>query len=53
MRKSFFTIIGIIVFTLLNVSFIMAQGNPDKSYYQQVKTYVNPVLPGDHPIRHC
>jgi xylan 1,4-beta-xylosidase len=49
MRKSFYTIIGIIVFTLLNVSFIMAQGNPDKSYYQQVKTYVNPVLPGDHP----
>jgi beta-xylosidase len=30
-------------------SLIQAQNNPDKSYYQQVKTYVNPVLPGDHP----
>lgn len=26
-----------------------AQETFDKSYYQQVKTYVNPVLPGDHP----
>ena len=26
-----------------------AKGNDDKSFYQEVKTYVNPVLPGDHP----
>ena len=25
------------------------QGVNDKSFYSEVKTYVNPVLPGDHP----
>ena len=49
MNRSIYTLIALVAFILLKVSFIMAQGSPDKSYYQQVKTYVNPVLPGDHP----
>src|SRR5450759_4337349 len=49
MKRSIYTLIGLVAFILLKVSFIMAQENPDKSYYQQVNTYVNPVLPGDHP----
>ena len=49
MRRSIYTLTWLVAFMLLKVSFIMAQENPDKSYYQQVKTYVNPVLPGDHP----
>jgi xylan 1,4-beta-xylosidase len=32
----------------LSSSYVQGQ-NPDKSNYQQVNTYVNPVLPGDHP----
>jgi beta-xylosidase len=31
---------------VLNTTSAQAQ---DKSFYQQVKTYTNPVLPGDHP----
>jgi beta-xylosidase len=49
MRKSIFRLTWLAAFILLKVSFIMAQENPDKSYYQQINTYVNPVLPGDHP----
>src|ERR1035437_8802156 len=49
MKRSIYTLTALVAFTLLKVSFIMAQNNPDKSYYQEVKTYVNPVLPGDHP----
>jgi len=49
MRRSIYTILWIIVLTLLNASFILAQNSSDKSNYQQVNTYVNPVLPGDHP----
>jgi beta-xylosidase len=48
MRKSLFTITGIIVFILLKASFTMAQKS-SISDYQLVNTYVNPVLPGDHP----
>jgi xylan 1,4-beta-xylosidase len=40
---------GIIVFILLKVSLVMAQQSPNNLDYQQVNTYVNPVLPGDHP----
>jgi len=49
MKRSIYTLTGLVAFILLKVSLIMAQENPDKSYYQQVNTYVNPVLPGDHP----
>ena len=49
MRRSIYTIVGIIVLTVLKASFILAQDSSDKSNYQQVNTYVNPVLPGDHP----
>jgi beta-xylosidase len=49
MRRSIYTILWIIVLTLLSASFILAQNSSDKSNYQQVNTYVNPVLPGDHP----
>ena len=49
MKRSIYALTWLVAFILFKVSFIMAQENPDKSYYQQVKTYVNPVLPGDHP----
>ena len=49
MRRSIYTLLGIIVFILLKVSFVMAQQSPNILDYQQVNTYVNPVLPGDHP----
>jgi len=49
MRKSIYLIAAIIVLTLLKASFIQAQNSADKSNYQNVNTYVNPVLPGDHP----
>jgi beta-xylosidase len=35
--------------TVLKAPCIFAQDSSDKSNYQQVNTYVNPVLPGDHP----
>ena len=49
MRSSFYTLVGFMVLTLLKASFLMAQNISDKSNYLQVNTYVNPVLPGDHP----
>ena len=49
MRSSFYTFIGLIGLTVLKVPVIMAQDSSNKSNYQQVNTYVNPVLPGDHP----
>jgi beta-xylosidase len=38
-------------FIAMNVSFAFSQGTGENpvSDYQQVNTYVNPVLPGDHP----
>jgi xylan 1,4-beta-xylosidase len=41
----------LIVFLLINNPVVYSQaGAPDSSsYYQQIRTYVNPVLPGDHP----
>ena len=36
-------------FNRIKSIFILAQNSSDKSNYQQVNTYVNPVLPGDHP----
>src|SRR5665811_679216 len=49
MKRSFYTFIGIVCFTFLKVSFLLAQDNSNKSDYLQVNTYVNPILPGDHP----
>ena len=49
MRSIFYTVLVSAGLTMLKTSSIMAQDPSDKSYYQQVKTYVNPVLPGDHP----
>jgi xylan 1,4-beta-xylosidase len=49
MKRSIYTISGIIILTVLKSSFILAQDNTDISNYQHVNTYTNPVLPGDHP----
>jgi len=49
MKRSIYIIAAIIVLTVLKASFVMAQESSNKSDYQQVNTYVNPVLPGDHP----
>lgn len=49
MRSSVYTIVVIAVITVLRTSFVMAQKSSDQSEYQHVRTYVNPVLPGDHP----
>ncbi|MEO5562525.1 MAG: family 43 glycosylhydrolase [Chitinophagaceae bacterium] len=44
-------VLSIVNLLMLNVSFIYAQTNSTRSTsnYQRVNTYVNPVLPGDHP----
>jgi xylan 1,4-beta-xylosidase len=44
-------ILGIISFIMLDTPFIYAQNNwtEPASDYNQVNTYVNPILPGDHP----
>jgi xylan 1,4-beta-xylosidase len=49
MRNYFKVVLGLISLAVLKISLIQAQNNQDPSYYQEVKTYVNPVLPGDHP----
>lgn len=49
MQKYFYALLGLIGTIVLNPSYILAQDNADKSYYQQVKTYTQLVLPGDHP----
>jgi xylan 1,4-beta-xylosidase len=48
-RRFIFSVMGILCLTVMKGYFIMAQSSTDKSNYQQVNTYVNPVLPGDHP----
>lgn len=48
MIKSFFLYSTILALFLL-CGVIKSQDHSDKSDYQQVNTYVNPVLPGDHP----
>src|SRR5665213_2730953 len=42
---------GFTILLWLNVFFVYGQGGRTDSsaFYQTVKTYVNPVLPGDHP----
>ncbi len=40
---------GLVGLSMLGASVAHAQNKDDKSYYKEVKTYVNQVLPGDHP----
>lgn len=40
--------LGVFILAAINKP-MQAQNTVDKSFYQEVKTYVNPVLPGDHP----
>lgn len=51
MKSSNHRVIGLVSLLLLNVVVVLGQKkNADSSvYYNQVNTYVNPVLPGDHP----
>ncbi len=51
MRSGHYWFFGLFVLLSLNSSFTKAQKNAVDSseYFNKVKTYVNPVLPGDHP----
>jgi xylan 1,4-beta-xylosidase len=51
MKRSYYRFCQFVCLLLLNISFVKAQDNlvDTAVYYNQVKTYVNPVLPGDHP----
>jgi xylan 1,4-beta-xylosidase len=49
MRNYFYTALALISLTVLKSSPVEAQNQSDQSFYQEVKTYTNPVLPGDHP----
>ena len=49
MRNYFYTSLVLISLTVLKSTTVEAQDQSDKSFYQEVKTYTNPVLPGDHP----
>jgi xylan 1,4-beta-xylosidase len=51
MKLNSHRVIGLISLLLLNVLFVWGQKDDRDSsvYFNQVKTYVNPVLPGDHP----
>ena len=49
MRKYFYTALALIGLTGLKSTTAVAQDQSDQSFYQEVKTYTNPVLPGDHP----
>jgi len=49
MRNYFYVFCGLIGLLVMKPSGSLAQNSNDKSYYQEVKTYTNPVLPGDHP----
>jgi len=49
MRNYFYSVLALISLTVLNSSPVEAQKPSDQSFYQEVKTYTNPVLPGDHP----
>ena len=51
MCRNVYRIVGIMKFILVSTIFCHAQKtNVDSSsFYNEVKTYVNPVLPGDHP----
>ncbi|MDR6943868.1 family 43 glycosylhydrolase [Mucilaginibacter pocheonensis] len=49
--NQFIRIAGLLTIFTLSVSFVSGQENIQDStwFYQAVNTYVNPVLPGDHP----
>ncbi|MEQ1796302.1 MAG: family 43 glycosylhydrolase [Lacibacter sp.] len=49
--KPFYHVMALMVVMLFACQLAIAQADPDApiSNYQQVNTYVNPVLPGDHP----
>lgn len=49
MRNYLYRTLAVAGLILLKTTFVFGQDNSAKSYYQEVKTYVNPVLPGDHP----
>jgi len=49
MRNYFYFALALISLTVLKSSPVEAQDQSDQSFYQEVKTYNNPVLPGDHP----
>jgi len=49
MQKFLILLLTLMVAQIGQPSKSIAQSGDDKSYYQKVKTYVNPVLPGDHP----
>jgi xylan 1,4-beta-xylosidase len=49
MRNYCSAIAGLVCLFLFKPFLIIAQINEDKSNFLQVNTYVNPVLPGDHP----
>jgi len=51
MKYYFKCITGLTSFLLLSTLFAYAQNSEadSASFYNEVKTYVNPVLPGDHP----
>ncbi|AEV98772.1 glycoside hydrolase [Niastella koreensis] len=51
MNRCYYRIAGLVSIILLSAFYSKAQNSiaDAAAYYNQVKTYVNPVLPGDHP----
>jgi len=49
MRNYLYTALALISLNVLKTSPVEAQNQSDQSFFQEVKTYTNPVLPGDHP----
>ncbi len=51
MKFSYYRLAGL--FTLLSLHILSVSGQKNETdssaYYNEVRTYVNPVLPGDHP----
>jgi len=51
MKSQYYRVAGLVNLLLLNAVIVMGQYDPGNTspYYNEVRTYVNPVLPGDHP----
>lgn len=49
MRDYFYASLALISLAVLKSTTVEAQDQSDISFYKEVKTYTNPVLPGDHP----
>src|SRR5659263_486549 len=49
MRNYFYAALALISLIVLKSTPVESQDQSDQSFYQEVNTYVNPVLPGDHP----